>query len=152
MTKLTTHVLDVYSGKPGKGIKVELFFLDGKDREKLTSITLNNDGRSDMPLVEKEKFQNGKYELIFYIGDYFKKITQIDKLKFLDDVVIIKERKSDQAKRDQYKKGLKALVDKVNNLNRLSISDDMNKEGIDEIFDNMLKAIEEGRKKISELN
>ena len=22
MTKLTTHVLDVYSGKPGKGIKV----------------------------------------------------------------------------------------------------------------------------------
>ena len=71
---------------------------------------------------------------------------------FLDDVVIIKERKSDQAKRDHYKKGLKALVDKVNNLNRLSISDDMNKEGVDEIFDNMLKAIEEGRKKISELN
>ena len=88
MTKLTTHVLDVYSGKPGKGIKVELFFLDGKDREKLTSITLNNDGRSDMPLVEKEKFQNGKYELIFYIGDYFKKINQLDKLQFLDDVVI----------------------------------------------------------------
>ena len=25
MTKLTTHVLDVYSGKPGKGIKVELY-------------------------------------------------------------------------------------------------------------------------------
>ena len=23
MTKLTTHVLDVFSGKPGKGIKVE---------------------------------------------------------------------------------------------------------------------------------
>ena len=49
-------------------------------------------------------------------------------------------------------KKLKTLVDKVNNLNRLSISDDMNKEGVDEIFDNMLKAIEEGRKKISELN
>ena len=28
MTKLTTHVLDVFSGKPGKGIKVELFFLN----------------------------------------------------------------------------------------------------------------------------
>ena len=24
MTKLTTHVLDIYSGKPGKGIKVDL--------------------------------------------------------------------------------------------------------------------------------
>ena len=27
MTKLTTHVLDVYSGKPGKGILVELFYI-----------------------------------------------------------------------------------------------------------------------------
>ncbi len=27
MTKLTTHVLDVYSGKPGKGIKVDLYYI-----------------------------------------------------------------------------------------------------------------------------
>ena len=88
MSKLTTHVLDVYSGKPGKGIRVELFFLDGDNREKLKSIILNNDGRSDEPLVEKEKFKNGKYELIFYVGDYFKKITTLDELQFLDDVVV----------------------------------------------------------------
>ena len=88
MTKLTTHVLDVFSGKPGKGIKVELFFLDGDNREKLCSIVLNNDGRSEKPLVENEKFKNGKYELIFYIGDYFKKITKLDQLQFLDDVVV----------------------------------------------------------------
>ena len=55
MTKLTTHVLDVFSGKPGKGIKVELFFLDGDIREKINSIILNDDGRSDKPLAEKEK-------------------------------------------------------------------------------------------------
>ena len=88
MSKLTTHVLDVYSGKPGKGIRVELFFLDGDNREKLKSIILNNDGRSDEPLVEKEKFKNGKYELIFYIGDYFETITKVDQLQFLDDVVV----------------------------------------------------------------
>ncbi len=88
MTKLTTHVLDVFSGKPGKGIKVELFFLDGENREKLCSIVLNNDGRSEKPLVENENFKNGKYELIFYIGDYFKKITKLDQLQFLDDVVV----------------------------------------------------------------
>ena len=88
MTKLTTHVLDVFSGKPGKGIKVELFFLDGDSREKIISIILNDDGRSDKPLVEKDKFKNGKYELIFYIGDYFKKITNLDELQFLDDVVV----------------------------------------------------------------
>ena len=88
MTKLTTHVLDVFSGRPGKGIKVELFFLDGDNRKKITSIILNDDGRSDKPLVEKDKFKNGKYELIFYIGDYFKKITNLDQLQFLDDVVV----------------------------------------------------------------
>jgi 5-hydroxyisourate hydrolase len=88
MTKLTTHVLDVFSGKPGKGIKVELFFLNGDKKEKINSITLNDDGRSDKPLVEKDKFKNGKYELIFYIGDYFKTITKLDQLQFLDDVVV----------------------------------------------------------------
>ena len=66
MTKLTTHVLDVYSGKPGKGIKVELFYINGQERLKLNSIVLNSDGRSDGPLVEKDKFKNGKYELVFY--------------------------------------------------------------------------------------
>ena len=88
MTKLTTHVLDVFSGRPGKGIKVELFFINGDNREKINSITLNDDGRSDKPLVEKDKFKNGKYELIFYIGDYFKTITKLDQLQFLDDVVV----------------------------------------------------------------
>ena len=88
MTKLTTHVLDIFSGKPGKGIKVELFFFNGEKREKINSIILNSDGRSDKPLVENETFKNGKYELIFYIGDYFKKITTLDEIQFLDDVVV----------------------------------------------------------------
>ena len=88
MTKLTTHVLDVFSGKPGKGIKVELFFFNGEKREKINSIILNSDGRSDEPLVKDDKFKNGKYELIFYIGDYFKKITTLDEIQFLDDVVV----------------------------------------------------------------
>ena len=75
MTKLTTHVLDVYSGKPGKGIKVDLFFINGEKKEKINSLTLNNDGRTDQPIAEKEKFKSGKYELVFYIGDYFNKLS-----------------------------------------------------------------------------
>ena len=57
MTKLTTHVLDIYSGKPGKGIKVELYFVSGENKTKLKSIILNDDGRSDQPLVEKDEFK-----------------------------------------------------------------------------------------------
>ena len=88
MTKLTTHVLDIYSGKPGKGIKVDLFFLNGENKEKINTIVLNNDGRSDLPLAENDKFKSGKYELVFYIGDYFKSIVKNNGLPFLDDVVI----------------------------------------------------------------
>ena len=88
MTKLTTHVLDIYSGKPGKGIKVELYFVSGENKTKLKSIILNDDGRSDHPLVERDEFKTGKYELVFFVGDYFKKITNTNNLNFLDDIVI----------------------------------------------------------------
>ena len=88
MTKLTTHVLDIYSGKPGKGIKVDLFYINGDEKTKLNSIVLNSDGRSDGHLVEKDNFKNGKYELVFYIGDYFKSILKLETTPFLDDVII----------------------------------------------------------------
>jgi len=88
MTKLTTHVLDIYSGKPGAGIKVELYYLNNNKKEKKNTFTLNQDGRADKPLLEGEDFLNGKYELVFFIGDYFKNVSKSDELPFLDDVVI----------------------------------------------------------------
>ena len=89
MTKLTTHVLDVYSGKPGKGIKVDLYYYENNDKKnKINSITLNNDGRSDHALIEGPNFKKGKYELIFFVGDYFKKTSETSKIPFLDDVIV----------------------------------------------------------------
>ena len=88
MTKLTTHVLDIYSGKTGSGIKVELYYLNNNKKEKKNTVILNQDGRADKPLLEGENFLNGKYELVFFIGDYFKNVSKSDKLTFLDDVVI----------------------------------------------------------------
>ena len=89
MTKLTTHVLDVYSGKPGKGIKVELYYYtETNEKIKINSVILNNDGRADIPLVDGNNFKKGKYEIIFFVGEYFKNLTDITKIPFLDDVVI----------------------------------------------------------------
>ena len=87
MSKLTTHALDTYSGKPAKGMKVDVYFISVK-REKIKTIILNNDGRSDQALIEGTNFKEGKYELIFFVGDYFKKINGISKIPFLDDVII----------------------------------------------------------------
>jgi len=87
MTKLTTHCLDTYSGKPAKGMKVEVYFVSGK-REKINSIISNDNGRSDKPLVEGINFKEGEYEIIFFVGDYFKKITNLPKIPFLNEVVV----------------------------------------------------------------
>ena len=87
MTKLTTHCLDTFSGKPAKGIKVDVYSISEK-REKIKSITLNNNGRSEKPLIEGENFKEGQYELVFFVGDYFKKITELPKTPFLNEVVI----------------------------------------------------------------
>ena len=88
MAKLTTHVLDIYSGKPGKGIKVELYYLENNKRNKINSLTLNEDGRASQPLIEGSNFQVGQYEIIFFVGEYFKKITETPNIPFLDDVVV----------------------------------------------------------------
>jgi len=87
MTKLTTHCLDIFSGKPAKGIKVDVYLISGK-KEKINSIILNTNGRSDKPLVDGKNFKEGQYELVFFVGDYFKKITNLPKTPFLDEVVI----------------------------------------------------------------
>ena len=39
-------------------------------------------------MLEGQDFLKGKYELVFFIGDYFKSVSKSDQLPFLDDVVI----------------------------------------------------------------
>ena len=87
MTKLTTHCLDTFSGRPAKGIKVDVYSVSGK-REKLNSIVLNNNGRSEKPLIEGANFKEGQYELVFFVGDYFKKITDLPATPFLNEIII----------------------------------------------------------------
>jgi len=85
MSKLTTHALDIYSGKPAKGMRVDVYFISEK-KEKIKSVILNNDGRPDEVLIDTIK--TGNYELIFYVGEYFKKIVKLENPTFLNDVSI----------------------------------------------------------------
>jgi 5-hydroxyisourate hydrolase len=85
MTKLTTHALDTYSGKPGKGMKLDVYLILEK-REKIKSVILNNDGRPDEVLVEPIK--TGNYELVFHVGEYFKNNTKLQNPNFLNEVSI----------------------------------------------------------------
>ena len=84
---LTTHVLDIYNGKPGSGIDIELYSIDIQ-RIKIKSLKLNNDGRSDAPIIIGEDFKIGKYELVFFIGPYFESINKLKQPYFLDDIIV----------------------------------------------------------------
>jgi 5-hydroxyisourate hydrolase len=70
MGRLTTHVLDTAAGSPGAGIKIELYQL-GTERRRVKTVTTNDDGRTDQPLLEGEAFAQGQWELVFHVGEYF---------------------------------------------------------------------------------
>ena len=71
MGKLSTHVLDTTQGKPGAGVALELYFIEGGERSLLVRTATNDDGRCDQPLLEGEALRVGQYELVFAAGDYF---------------------------------------------------------------------------------
>jgi 5-hydroxyisourate hydrolase len=68
--KLSTHVLDLTTGRPAAGMRVELWNHDGK-HTMLKAITTNADGRADGPLLEGVTMAVGSYELLFFVKDYF---------------------------------------------------------------------------------
>jgi 5-hydroxyisourate hydrolase len=71
MGRLTTHILDTALGRPAKGVKIELWFLDGGP-SLLKTVTTNQDGRVDAPLLDGEELKIGQYELRFHAGIYLK--------------------------------------------------------------------------------
>ena len=68
---LTTHVLDTANGRPAAGICVELYAIDGENRTPLKSVQTNADGRTDGPLLPREEFAVGLYEIVFDVAGYF---------------------------------------------------------------------------------
>ena len=86
---LTTHVLDTAQGCPGKGIKIDLYAIDGDNRTYVRSLETNDDGRTDSPILPRDQFKPGTYELIFFAGDYLRATGQAgeDPL-FLDQIPI----------------------------------------------------------------
>ena len=71
MKKLTTHVLDTADGRPGSGIRVDLYEETGDKRRFIKTLKTNVDGRTDKPLLEGDAFKHGCWELVFHVAEYF---------------------------------------------------------------------------------
>ena len=90
--RLSTHVLDMGSGVPASGVRLELRRLHLGDKPQLLAQAVTNaDGRTDAPLLQGERMQPGCYELAFFVGDYFRKkaVPGLAEPPFLDRIPIV---------------------------------------------------------------
>jgi hydroxyisourate hydrolase len=90
LTGLTTHVLDVTRGGPAEGVRVQLYeFEAGDNRNLIGEVATNSDGRTDQPLIAAVHSRSGRFELVFHIGEYFRRQgAKIAEPPFLDLVPI----------------------------------------------------------------
>ncbi|HEY3757060.1 MAG TPA: hydroxyisourate hydrolase [Opitutaceae bacterium] len=66
--KLSTHVLDLSSGRPAAGMRIELW----RGGQQVRSVVTNADGRTDAPLLAAGEVAAGEWELRFHVGEYFR--------------------------------------------------------------------------------
>jgi 5-hydroxyisourate hydrolase len=86
---LTTHVLDTARGRPAAGLRVALDRLGAEGRERLAELVTNADGRTDGPILPREAFAPGTYELTFFAGDYLRATgAPLSEPAFLDEIPI----------------------------------------------------------------
>ena len=86
---LTTHMLDVASGKPAEGVRIDFAVLDSGAYRPVRTVHTNADGRNSEPLLTAETMKVGQYQLVFHIAEYFTKLgTVLPNPPFLDQAVI----------------------------------------------------------------
>lgn len=86
---LTTHVLDTARGVPAEGLAIWLYSVSGNSHTKITETVTNHDGRTEGPILPKNKFKTGQYELVFFAGAYLRTNgTAGEEPLFLDQVPI----------------------------------------------------------------
>jgi len=86
---LTTHMLDVASGKPAEGVRIDFSVLEGGGYRLIRTVHTNADGRNAEPLLTPETMKVGEYQLVFHLAEYFtKQGTVLPNPPFLDKAVI----------------------------------------------------------------
>ena len=72
MTGITTHVLDITTGRPATGLAIELYDVATDPPTLLNKTRTNPDGRTDAPILPAASARTGQFELRFHVGDHFK--------------------------------------------------------------------------------
>lgn len=89
MTTLTTHVLDVYSGKPAVGMRIDFSVMKDGGAHLIKTVHTDADGRAPEALLNERDMAAGRYELTFHVAEYFTgKGVKLPEPPFLDAVPV----------------------------------------------------------------
>lgn len=87
--RLSTHVLDLYHGTPGAGVRIDFYAQEGDAYKLVKTVHTNADGRTDEPILPVEGMAVGRYRLVFHVAEYFKKANvQLPDPPFIDKAAI----------------------------------------------------------------
>jgi 5-hydroxyisourate hydrolase len=72
MAGISTHVLNLTTGRPVAGMQVDLYDLAQAPAQRIASTRTNADGRTDAPMLSAQDARTGQFELRFQVGEHFK--------------------------------------------------------------------------------
>lgn len=86
--KLSTHALDLMTGRPAAGLRIELRRIS-PEPALLKTVVTNADGRTVAPLLEASEMLAGVYQLEFQVAEYFaSRGVALPKIPFIDVVPV----------------------------------------------------------------
>ena len=72
--KLSTHALDTYTGKQAAGIRIDLYAVEGETRKLIKTVRANDEGRVTENLLNDSDLKVGRYEIVFHVAEYYKRM------------------------------------------------------------------------------
>lgn len=91
--RLSSHILDIDSGRPAAGVRIALWRMDGAGQwERLEEHTTDSQGRvrEMLPAAEGDDLR-GIYKLTYYVGPYFEARKQDTFYPFVEVVFEIRD-------------------------------------------------------------
>ena len=86
---LTTHMLDTMNGIPAEGVRIDFSVLEADVYRLIATMRTNADGRTPTPLLNADTMKAGRYQLLFYVAEYFaKRGVALPDPPFVDRAVI----------------------------------------------------------------
>ena len=87
--KLSTHALDMYLGKQAAGMRIDFSKKEGDAWKLIKTVTADENGRVGEQLMSTQTMEVGRYELLFYVEEYYKKAgVKLSNPAYLDTVPV----------------------------------------------------------------